>query len=231
MRRYAVFGAGNIGFGVPERLAAEVCLFDMKRPVSLASLDGHAVSFTEVDATDESSLEAAMSFMEAESLDGAILTVGISSPKNASEDMEAFRKTINVIFFGNILPIRVHVKHRLFRKPARIVVVASTSGHFAGISTSGYAPSNWMLINACQSIRPELEGMGITLDIVNPRTIRNVRSDVLATGRLLLEIKALENSIAQGMDWKRQTWQKQLSTELTGKKMRFIYLEYRQGCL
>lgn len=187
MKRYAVFGAGNIGFGVAEKLASdsEVCLFDMKKPDYLSDLidKNHKISFAKVDAVKEDSVEAAVASLPPDSLDGAILTVGVFSAENALDDLDAFRKTISTNFLGNIIPIRVLVKNKIFRSSAKIVVIASTSGHFAGLSVSAYAPSKWMLVNACHSIRAELEEQGITLDIINPKTIKNVRSDEFTTNK------------------------------------------------
>ena len=186
MKRYVIFGIGNIGFSLVEKLIenAEVFTFDQKKPECLKDLMQRKdqVSFTEVNAIDESSVENALQSLEPESIDGAILTVGIPSTKSAFEDMDSFKRTVTVNFFGNIIPIRILVKSKILRKPARIVVIASTSGHFAGVSTNAYAPSKWMLVNACQSIRAELTEQGITLDIVNPRTIKNVHSDAFKSG-------------------------------------------------
>lgn len=181
MKRYAVFGAGNIGFGVIEKLAeeAEVCVFDLRKPDYLSAfMDmNDRVSFIEVDATSEDSVDGALSSFPQGYFDAAILTVGISSSRTAYEDFNAFRKTVDINFFGNIVPIRVLVRRELFRNPAKIEVLTSTSGHFAGLTTNAYAPSKWMLVNACESIRTELEEKGITLDMINPRTIKNIRSD------------------------------------------------------
>lgn len=198
MKRYAVFGVGNIGFGVIEKLASdsEVCVFDIKKPDYLSDLmnKNPKISFTEVDAVDENSVEAVVSSLPPESLDGAILTVGVYSLENALEDLDAFRRTIDINFFGNIIPIRALVKRKVFRESARIVVIASTSGHFAGLAISAYAPSKWILVNACHSIRAELEEQGIALDLINPKTIKNVRSDEFTTDKGI-EVSSVVNKI------------------------------------
>lgn len=175
MKEYAIFGAGNIGFGVIEKLAldAKVTVFDIRKPDYLTALmkKNANITFNEVDAADEESIQKALS---SNPFDIAILTVGISSKNSAFEDFEAFKKTICINFLGNIVPMRALVKSKLVKE--KIIVLASTSGHFAGITTNAYAPSKWMLVNACNSIRGELEEQGISLDLINPRTIKNERS-------------------------------------------------------
>ena len=185
MKRYAVFGAGNIGFGVIEELAkkAEVCVFDIKKPDYLSEFmkrNGN-VSFWKVDVTDETDLAAALKDIDQNSIDGAILTVGVSSAKTAFDDFDAFRSTVDINFFGNIVPIRCLVNNSFLKNPGKICVLASTSGHFAGLNTNAYASSKWMLVNACSSIRAELAERGIALDMVNPRTIKNIRSSEFKT--------------------------------------------------
>ena len=185
MKRYAVFGAGNIGFGVIEELAknAEVCVFDIKKPDYLSEFmkRNDNVSFGKVDVTDETDLTAAMKDIDQNSIDGAVLTVGVPSVKTAFDDFDAFRSTVDINFFGNIVPIRCLVNNDLLKNPGKICVLASTSGHFAGLNTNAYASSKWMLVNACGSIRTELAERGIALDMINPRTIKNVRSSEFKT--------------------------------------------------
>lgn len=177
-----IVGCGNIGFSLVQRLTvdgAQILVCDVKAAAYLQEFmaEHPNVSFKECNATDEESVLAALSDLPEGFFDRVFLTVGMLSVTGLG-NFDSFQKVIDVNLLGTIVPIRALVRRSLMKKPGKIVVVASTSGYFAGIRPSAYASSKWALVNACESIRSELRERGIFLDLVNPKTIKNERSAV-----------------------------------------------------
>ena len=70
------------------------------------------IKFSEVNAVDEFSVQNAVG---SDVFDAAILTIGISPKFTAFEDFEDFKRTIEINFFGNIVPIRILVRNKLIK--------------------------------------------------------------------------------------------------------------------
>lgn len=82
---------------------------------------------------------------------------------------------------GNLLPVRMAMEVKLLSEQAKILIVSSTSGHFTPNNLTAYCPSKWTLENMCSSLSSELKDSGISVEIICPRTIKNVSSTVFVT--------------------------------------------------
>lgn len=177
-----IVGCGNIGFETAKQLCKEHTLLLINRscPEDLAQfVQNHDnVWFSLADATDQSSMETALTNFEGKfnRVDVLISTVGAFCPTSALDDMERFRSEFNLNFFGNYVPIQVVLKRMLPAKSGRIIVISSTSGVFAYPGLKAYVPAKWALTNFCRNLRDKIKKCGITVDIVFPASIRNRRS-------------------------------------------------------
>lgn len=183
MKKAIVIGCGNIGFSTIQRLTTEgydIIAFDLKEPEYLTSYieANQNVSYRQINANDEKSVDEAFSVLDKNEIDLVVSTVGLNAQCSPISDYETYARVIDINVFGNIIPIKCLVNNGYVRSGSRIVVIGSTSGHFAGIDLNPYAVSKWILVNVCSSLNIELQSRGISLEVVNPRSIKNVHSDV-----------------------------------------------------
>lgn len=183
MKKAVIIGCGNIGFATIQRLTSEgyeIVAFDLREPEYLTSFikTNQNVSYRPVNASDEISVYKAFSVFSKNEIDLVVSTVGLSVQCSPISDYDTYAKVIDINVFGNIIPIKCLVNNGYVRSGSRIVVIGSTSGHFAGIDLNPYAVSKWILVNVCSSLNIELQSRGISLEVVNPRSIKNVHSDV-----------------------------------------------------
>lgn len=177
-----IVGCGNIGFETAKQLCKEHTLLLINRsyPDDLEQFvrNHDNVWFSFADATDQSSMEAALTKFDGkfDRVEVLISTVGAFCPTSALVDMEQFRNEFNLNFFGNYVPIQVVLKRMLPERTGRIIVISSTSGVFAYPGLNAYVPAKWALTNFCRNLRDKLKNYGITVDIVFPASIRNRRS-------------------------------------------------------
>ncbi len=177
-----IVGCGNIGFETAKRLCNghKLMLINRSCPEDLEQFvrNRDNVWFESADATNPSSIEAALSKSEErfETVDVLISTVGASCPTSALDDVERFESEFSLNFFGNFVPIQAVLKRMLPRRTGRIVVISSTSGVFTYPGLIAYAPAKWALTNFCLNLRDKIKRHGVSVDIVFPSSIRNRRS-------------------------------------------------------
>ena len=187
-RRVAwITGAGKgIGRGLAKRLAEDgwtVCA-SARTAADLESLaaacpDGHLHPHV-LDITDASATRAVLKAIEAEwgPPDLAILNAGTHIPVTATDlDAEPFLRLMETNVMGtvygmtNLLPI---MQRRGF---GHIVVVSSLAGYRGLPTSAAYGASKAALINMCEALRPELDVIGIKLQIINPGFVKTPLTD------------------------------------------------------
>lgn len=139
------------------------------------------VSYKSVNASEEESVIEAFSDLDENSVDFVLNTVGISAKDTPFDNFNNYSNVIDVNIFGNIIPIKELVNRNVIAKGARVVVIGSTSGHFAPKTMAPYAVSKWILVNICSSLQHELHHLDISLKVVNPRSIQNERSEIFGS--------------------------------------------------
>lgn len=139
------------------------------------------VAYKTINATEESSVNEAFSGLEEDSVDFVLITVGLNKSVTPLNNFEDYSKVVDINVLGCVIPIKVLVERKIVSRGAKIVVIGSTSGHFAGGALDPYSVSKWILVNECSSLQHELSHRGISLKVVNPRTIKNVRSEYFRT--------------------------------------------------
>jgi len=177
-----IVGCGNIGFETAKQLCSEhtLLLINHSCPEDVAQfVQKHDnVWFSLADATDQSSMEAALTKYNGKfnRVDALVSTVGASCPTSAIDDIEQFKSEFHLNFFGNLVPIQAVLKQMLPVGSGRIVVISSTSGVFAYPGLKAYVPAKWALTNFCRNLRDKIKQHGIYVDIVFPASIKNQRS-------------------------------------------------------
>lgn len=141
------------------------------------------VSYKQINASVEESVTEAFSDILEDSVDFVLCTVGTNSKDTPLDNFSNYSNVIDINVFGNIVPIKELVSKNIISKGGRIVVIGSTSGHFAAKSMEPYAVSKWILVNVCSSLQHELKSKEISLKVVNPRSIQNVRSEIFGSAK------------------------------------------------
>ena len=179
-----IFGCGNIGFEVILALNKEnydVWIVDIRLPEYLEPIlkRNQRIHFMEADATNYDELMLLLNFP----IDVMLCTVGTLSKATSIDDWERFKKDFNINFFGNLIPIKVALQKDILQNGARLIVISSTSGHFAPKSLTAYAPAKWALENFWGALRGELAKQNITVDVISPYTLKNLYSKVFNTDK------------------------------------------------
>ena len=182
-----ITGAGKgIGRGLAKRLAQDgwtVCA-SARTAADLESLAaecpvGHFHPYV-LDITDASATRAVLMAIEGEwgPPDLAILNAGTHIPVTAADfDAEPFLRLMETNVMGtvygmtNLLPIMQR------RGSGHIAVVSSLAGYRGLPTSAAYGASKAALINMCEALRPELDAMGIKLQVINPGFVETPLTD------------------------------------------------------
>lgn len=199
----AVVGCGNIGFETVRSLMGEhrMFVFDVVLPKHLEQLltDDH-ISFFQCDAQDEVGLGRALDEnlrMKDIGIDVLVSTVGAQvNSCEPLENFEGYRKNFELNVFGNLVPIKAFLGSSNSLKVKGVIVISSSSAHFAPRSLYAYAPAKWALETVCSSLRNEMRGRGVSVDVIAPRTLQNRYSSVFQ-GRVGLAPETVARKICQ----------------------------------
>jgi short-subunit dehydrogenase len=141
---------------------------------------GAEILVAPVDVTDRSGVIAAVRSIEATwgGIELALLNAGgHRPPEGAGFDASQFVDVMTVNYFGVLYGIESVLPGMLERGRGHIAGVASLSGYRAIPTTAAYGASKAALIHALESIRFDLEPLGITVTVINPGFIRTPLTD------------------------------------------------------
>ncbi|MBP9838261.1 MAG: SDR family NAD(P)-dependent oxidoreductase [Proteobacteria bacterium] len=128
-----------------------------------------------LDASNMASITAAWEKIVAEfkNLDTVIYNAGFYLP-NALEnlDLTAIEKMHDVNFTGAIRVLSQCLPHFLQNDSGHIAVVGSVAGYSGLPNALGYASSKAALINFLESMKCDLKGRNIKLQIINPGFVK-----------------------------------------------------------
>jgi NADP-dependent 3-hydroxy acid dehydrogenase YdfG len=133
-----------------------------------------------VDVTDRAGVIAAVRSIEATwtGIDLALLNAGgHRPPEGAGFDTSQFVDVMTVNYFGVLHGIEAVLPGMLRRGRGHIAGVASLSGYRAIPTAAAYGASKAALIHALESIRFDLEPLGINITVINPGFIRTPLTD------------------------------------------------------
>lgn len=133
-----------------------------------------------LDVTDAPATTTAIAEIEKSlgPIDQAVLNAGTHKPVRATAlDIEDFRSLVDLNLMGTVNCLAPLLQRMTARGNGRIAMVASLAG-YRGLPTSGaYGMTKAGLINLAEALRPELDGHGVTLQIVNPGFVRTPLTD------------------------------------------------------
>lgn len=124
-----------------------------------------------LDILDEDATREAVARIGAEigPISLAILNAGTHSEITAANfEMAAFRRVMETNLFGTAHCLSALLPVMRARRSGRIAVVSSVAG-YRGLPTAGaYSASKAALIALCEAFKPELEGEGVEMILINP---------------------------------------------------------------
>lgn len=180
--------SSGIGRGLALRLAREgwdVAVSarreeELKKLAEAASDSAGTIRPYPLDVTDGAAVRATVERIEQEVAPIAltVLAAGTHQPIRARVfDAGAVKKLLDLNVMGQVYPLEVLLPRLLERGQGRIAVVSSVAGYRGLPTASGYGASKAAVINMCEALRPELEGSGVTLQLVNPGFVKTPLTD------------------------------------------------------
>jgi len=123
-----------------------------------------------VDTTDRAAVAAAVAAIEADGpIDVAVLNAGTHIPVDpAAFDADAFRTLAEVNLMGTVHCLEAVLPAMIARGSGRIAIVASVAGYVGLPTSAAYGMTKAGLINMAESLKPELERHGVTVQVICP---------------------------------------------------------------
>ncbi len=133
-----------------------------------------------LDVTDQTAVAAAVRTIETEiaPIKLAVFNAGShQAVRAASFDGKAFRSLIELNLMGTVNCLEAVLPAMIERRAGQIAVVASLAGYRGLPTSSAYGLTKAGLINMVEALKPELDGLGIQMQIVNPGFVRTPLTD------------------------------------------------------
>lgn len=180
--------SSGLGRGLALRLAREGwdVAVSARRAAELKALAEEAADLAgtihpyPLDVTDPAAVNDAVQRIELDlkPIALAVLNAGSHQPIHADGfDAAAVQKLLTLNVMGQAHALEALLPRMLEAGAGRIAVVASVAGYRGLPTASGYGASKAAVINMCESLRPELDGTGVTLQLVNPGFVRTPLTD------------------------------------------------------
>ncbi len=150
------------------------------RLAALADAGGGRIVSWPLDVTDHAAVQAAVQGIEAQlgPIDIAVINAGTHQPVAAAEfTTDGLRQLMEVNLFGAAACLEAMMPRMIARRRGRIAVVASVAG-YRGLPTSAYyGASKAALINLTESLKFDLDRVGVTMQLINPGFVRTPLTD------------------------------------------------------
>lgn len=179
-----VTGASSgIGEHVAMALAAEgwTVLASARRAESLAEIAGRApgpgrIIPLPLDVTDADGVKAALAAHGPVAL--AVLNAGTYQPDQAKDlDPAVFARTIDVNLMGVVNALAAVLPAMIARGRGHLVIVSSVAGYRGLPRSLAYGASKAALINLAESLKLDVERLGIKVQLVCPGFIKTPLTD------------------------------------------------------
>lgn len=139
-----------------------------------------AVAYFPLDVTDLESLEETAKKIENEiaAIDIVIANAGTHIPTDVKNfNTEEYRKIMEVNYFGVLNTIQSVLPYFLKRQKGHIVAVSSVAGYRGLPRAAAYGASKSALTHFCESLRLDLEPLGVDVSVVSPGFVRTPLTD------------------------------------------------------
>ncbi len=133
-----------------------------------------------LDVTDPAAVTVAVAAIDQDlgPIDQAVLNAGTHRPVLATGlTAAAFRDVVALNLMGTVHCLEVLLPGMIARRGGRIAVVASVAGYRGLPTSAAYGMTKAGLINMAEALKPELDGYGIRLQLVNPGFVRTPLTD------------------------------------------------------
>ncbi len=178
-------GSSGLGSAFARHAAAQgtTVAVSARRPELLAELaamgQGHIHAFP-LDVTDEAATEAVVSEIEDRlgPIDIAVLNAGThqETPVTGFKAADVERLTaLNLI--GTAKGVEALLPRMTARRSGRLALVASLAGYRGLPRAAGYSASKAAVIAMAESLKPELDAFGVTIQVINPGFVRTPLTD------------------------------------------------------
>jgi short-subunit dehydrogenase len=137
------------------------------------------------DVADPVRMEAIVAAAEAAvgPIDVAVLNAGIYLPvQGTAFDAGAFRKCVDVNVMGTVHGLAAVLPRMVARGGGRVAIMGSLAGYGGVPASAAYGATKAALINLAASLRMDLDGTGVVVQVINPgfvATPRNAKSGSL----------------------------------------------------
>jgi short-subunit dehydrogenase len=162
---------------VSARTAAD--LEALAQQADAAKLPGKIVAFA-ADVTDQDAMKRTFKAIEQDlgPLTQVILNAGTHIPNSVTNfNVAPYRTIMEINFLGVVNGLSAIIPAFTSRRSGHIGVVASVAGYSGLPLASAYGASKAALINMCEALKPELEGVNVTLSMINPGFVRTPLTD------------------------------------------------------
>jgi len=133
-----------------------------------------------LDVTQPDAVAASVAAIDRElgPIDQAVLNAGTHQPLLARDfTAKAFRSLIELNLMGTVHCLAAVLPGMIARRGGRIAVVASVAGYRGLPTSAAYGMTKAGLINMAEALKPELDGYGVRLQLVNPGFVRTPLTD------------------------------------------------------
>ncbi len=133
-----------------------------------------------LDVTDPAAVAATVASIEQSlgPIDQAVLNAGTHRPVRAAElTAGIFRDLAELNLMGTVHCLEALLPGMIARHGGRIAVVASVAGYRGLPTSAAYGMTKAGLINMAEALKPELDGYGVHLQLVNPGFVRTPLTD------------------------------------------------------
>jgi short-subunit dehydrogenase len=175
----------GIGAEIAKQLAAAgVVVAASARSVeklgALSSSQSNIKSYP-LDVTDAAKVEACARAIESElgPIDLVIAGAGTYTPQDPlAIDLVAFQRMLQVNYMGVINVLAAVLPTFARERRGHISWIASVSGYRGLPKAAAYGPTKAALINLAESLKPELEVMGVKVSVINPGFVKTPMTEV-----------------------------------------------------
>lgn len=146
---------------------------------AVVQLPGKVVAYP-LDVTDHDAVKQVFKTIEAEhgALDQIIFNAGTHSPTPPKEfSVTPFRRLMEVNYMGSVNGVEAVLPSLIDRKSGHVAIVASVAGYSGLPDASAYGATKAALINMCESLKTQLDGLGVTISVINPGFVRTPLTD------------------------------------------------------